>query len=233
VTCGPAAWRGLSCGLALITAVSLSVAAEPCKVLDPELQGSYEGGCRDGLAHGEGIARGSTAVYEGEFKRGLKHGRGSKHWAWGDSYEGEFRNDKKEGLGVYTWGRGSRWAGERYEGPFVDDKRQGWGVYTWPNNDRYEGPWEQDRRLGVSVMEWRRKQAHAAQREALRPGIKVCWLGTSPEPGAGAPWGAVEGFEEGVLKVRLSGSQGGRADVVARLKGQVISGAAENWAPCT
>ena len=38
-----------------------------CKVLMPGLQGTYEGGCRSGLAQGKGIARG-TDTYTGNFR---------------------------------------------------------------------------------------------------------------------------------------------------------------------
>jgi hypothetical protein len=40
-----------------------------CKVLDPELQGSYTRPCVNGLAQGEGYATGS-ATYRGHFKAG-------------------------------------------------------------------------------------------------------------------------------------------------------------------
>ena len=94
--------------LALLLLPIASLAAD-CRVLDPELQGAYEGGCRKGLAHGEGVATGS-AEYRGEFRNGMKHGTGVKTWAWGDRYEGGFVNDRKSGKGMYTWGAGSPWA---------------------------------------------------------------------------------------------------------------------------
>src|SRR5512134_3733525 len=87
----------------------------PCKVLDPELQAQYRGGCRNGLAHGTGAAIG-LATYEGEFRNGMKHGLGVKTWPWGDRYAGQFADDRKHGAGIYTWGTGTQWAGERYEG---------------------------------------------------------------------------------------------------------------------
>ena len=39
--------------------------AEPCKVVDSELQGIFEGRCWNGLASGKGHARGSAAWSEG------------------------------------------------------------------------------------------------------------------------------------------------------------------------
>ncbi len=115
---------------------------ETCQVLDPELKEFYYGPCQDGLAHGEGHARGS-AQYRGEFKMGRKHGRGVKVWPNGDSYNGQFDEDRKHGRGVYTWGRG-RNEGERYDGEYRDDKRHGQGTYRWPNGEIYEGPWASD-----------------------------------------------------------------------------------------
>jgi hypothetical protein len=173
-----------------------------CKVIDPELQESYEGGCRNGLAQGRGVARG-TAVYEGEFRRGMKEGKGVKSWPWGDRYEGEFKKDKKDGRGVYTWGAQTQWAGERYEGQFKSDRRDGWGVYIWPNGDRYEGNWKQDQRPGYSPMEIHKRQALAAQQEAFKPGATVCWLGSSAQAELGVVKGEVESFDGSVLRIKL------------------------------
>ena len=68
-----------------------------CRVLDPELAGNYQGGCKDGLADGYGEAKGS-AEYRGDFRAGRKHGKGVKTWPSGDRYEGEFVEDRKEGV---------------------------------------------------------------------------------------------------------------------------------------
>ena len=53
--------------------------AQTCRVLDPELQGTYAGPCVNGLAEGEGVARGQ-AEYRGGFQAGRKHGHGVKTW---------------------------------------------------------------------------------------------------------------------------------------------------------
>src|SRR5688500_16617172 len=58
-------------------------AQSPCRVLDPELQGSYRGPCVNGLAEGEGAASGA-AEYRGSFRGGRKHGHGVKTWPNGD-----------------------------------------------------------------------------------------------------------------------------------------------------
>jgi hypothetical protein len=82
---------------------AFSVQAQPCKVLDPEIQGVYSGSCVSGLAEGEGFAKGA-AEYRGSFKAGRKDGRGVKTWPNGDRYEGEFVADRKEGYGSSTGG---------------------------------------------------------------------------------------------------------------------------------
>jgi hypothetical protein len=146
-----------------------------CRVLDPELQGTYSGGCRDGLAEGVGEATG-MAQYKGEFRVGRKHGKGVKTWPSGDRYEGDFVADRKEGTGTYVWGPGSTWAGEKYTGSYRADLRHGRGVYEWPGGDRYDGPWENDRITGPATPRMlARARAHAEHVVAVgRPGVRVC-----------------------------------------------------------
>ena len=154
--------------------VPVSGHAEPCKVMDEELQGFFEGRCRNGLADGKGHARGS-AEYVGEFRKGMKHGHGVKTWPWGDRYEGEFRDEFKHGKGMYVWGADTQWAGQRYVGEFVADKREGWGTYFWPSGDRFDGEWKEDLRYGYTAMEQRRDMARKARGKALGPpGTPVC-----------------------------------------------------------
>lgn len=208
-------------------ALGLPALAETCRVIDPELQESYQGGCRHGLAQGKGVARG-TAVYEGGFSAGLKQGKGAKYWAWGDRFEGRFADDRREGFGVYTWGKDTPWAGEHYEGNYHADDREGWGVYSWPNGDRFEGAWVQDRRMGLSALEMRRKQAQAAQTEAYAAGAKVCWL--AAPPGVQGPVkGVAEAYKEGVLSVRLSAPA---ANAGASPASIVVQDAAADWTLC-
>ena len=145
-----------------------------CRVLDPELQGSYSGGCVNGLAEGEGVAQG-TAEYRGEFRQGRKNGKGVKTWANGDRYEGAFVEDRREGLGTYTWGRG-KWQGERYEGGYNNDQRHGFGSYRWPGGDYYAGPWESDVATGppTPMMLARNKFVEESRAAVAREGVKVC-----------------------------------------------------------
>ena len=205
--------------------------AEACRVMDPELQAFYEGGCRKGLAHGKGFARGS-AEYEGTFRNGLKHGSGVKIWPWGDRYEGEFFEDRKHGEGMYTWGAGSPWAGERYVGEYVADMREGQGVYFWPTGDRFEGQWKQDLRYGYTAMEQRREAALKARQAALgAAGLRVCG-----EAGIGIAetvrvQGETVALEDGRLSVRIT-HVGASPVQPPFAPGQVLVGDIWAWTPC-
>jgi len=147
-----------------------------CVVLDPELQGRYFGGCKDGLAEGYGQAIG-VAEYKGDFRAGRKHGRGTKSWpSSGDRYEGEFKDDRKEGVGTYTWGPRSVWAGEKYAGGYLNDRRHISGVYEWPSGDRYSGTWKNDVITGQPTPQmFVRARAQGEMAAAVGiPGTKVC-----------------------------------------------------------
>ncbi len=74
-----------------------------CRVLLPTIDASYEGKCKNGLAHGKGIAQGKD-TYEGSFHKGLPQGKGKYTWAGGDWYEGQWNEGVREGRGkmVYT-----------------------------------------------------------------------------------------------------------------------------------
>jgi len=221
--------------LILLLFFPLAIFAAECKVVDPELQGFYEGGCKNGLAHGVGQARG-TAQYEGEFRKGLKHGKGVKTWAWGDRYEGGFADDRKSGKGMYAWGARSPWAGERFVGEYRADLREGWGTYYWPNGDRFEGVWKEDRRYGYSAMELRRQTAAAARTEALQPGVQVCSWGQTGIAYKILRVGTVEAWQgNNALQVRLLRLEGGpQAISGSNLRpGMLLETAAGDWIPCS
>ena len=218
--------------LTLVLLAPVVALAGECKVLDPELQGRYEGGCRNGLAHGRGIAQGE-AEYEGEFRNGAKHGQGVKTWAWGDRYQGGFRDDRRHGKGTYTWGSGSPWAGERYEGDYVADKREGNGTYWWPSGDRFEGVWKDDQRYGYSAMEIRRQAAAKARAEAYAPGAQVCAWGRIGLAHPVLRVGQVQEIGEHTVQVKLTRVEG--ADEVAGSgpqRGEVVAGPLSEWTPC-
>ena len=209
-------------------------AGAQCQVIDPELQGSYEGGCRNGLAHGYGVARGS-AQYQGEFRKGVKDGKGVKTWAWGDRYEGGFLNDRRQGKGMYVWGAGSPWAGERYVGDYVADQREGRGTYYWPSGDRFEGVWKEDLRYGYSAMELRRQSAGTARTEAMKAGTQVCSWGQTGIAYKVLRVGTVETLEANVLEVRLTRLEGVPQAVSGSslTPGMVLKSAAADWTPCS
>jgi len=217
--------------LLLLTASPLSAAE--CRVIDPELQGEYQGGCRKGLAHGEGVAKG-TAEYRGAFRNGLKDGHGIKTWAWGDRYEGGFVGDRRQGTGSYLWGNGSPWAGERYEGDYVADLREGSGVYYWPNGDRFEGQWKADVRQGYSAMEQRRQAAANARAGAFAPGTLVCAPGKIGIAHEVMRVGMVETVDDSGLRVRLLEVEG-RSGIVTSggsQAGEVLRAPVSDWTPC-
>ncbi len=88
--------------LSILLTISFSITAQKtCKVLVPELAGSYTGKCKKGLAHGKGLAEG-TDRYEGKFAAGLPNGKGTYTWANGDVYSGDWKEGRRDGEGTLT-----------------------------------------------------------------------------------------------------------------------------------
>jgi hypothetical protein len=205
--------------------VALPACADGCRVLDPQLQGSYTGPCAKGLAEGKGVATG-IATYEGDFKAGRKHGRGVKTWVNGDRYEGGFADDNKQGQGTYTWGRGP-WQGQRYDGSYVADKREGDGLYRWPDGDVYKGPWKEDAYTGAPTEKMiERGQLMAS--DAVSLGAKVC-----KEVAIG---GGQRDWMRGVVEARQDQFVGVRVEDPGALKearvGEHRWEPASAWQPC-
>jgi hypothetical protein len=73
-----------------------------CKVTIADISGSYSGDCKNGLAHGKGVAQGIDR-YEGQFNKGMPEGKGTYKWANGNYYEGQFKNGRKEGKGKMVY----------------------------------------------------------------------------------------------------------------------------------
>jgi hypothetical protein len=226
--------RGLFCVMAMLIASSNVLAQSPsCKVLDPELQGTYAGGCLNGLAHGEGRASGA-AEYAGGFKEGRKHGAGVKAWPNGDRYEGAFVDGKKEGRGVYAWGKGP-WQGERYEGEYRNDLRHGSGTYRWPTGDVYSGPWAEDQIMGYAtpMMLAQRKHVEEAKQALARTGQRVCR--EMPVGIAHSEWirGEVVGVQAEQVGVRVD--EPGNRHTVAGVElqaGDIVWDKPAAWTPC-
>lgn len=95
-----------------------------CKVLVSELNGTYVGKCKKGLAHGNGAAVG-TDSYVGNFKKGLPNGSGTYTWASGATYDGDWVSGERDGHGVYKFkyeGADSIQEGEWNDGIFIGKK---------------------------------------------------------------------------------------------------------------
>ena len=205
-----------------------------CKVLDPELQGSYTGPCVNGLAEGEGTATG-IATYRGGFKAGMKNGQGVKTWPNGDRYEGAFVDDRKQGEGRYTWGRG-RWEGDRYKGEYANDKRNGYGVYRYATGDVYEGEWKDDVAIGAPtpMMLAQRKFREESRKAVAKVGQKVCRpmaVGIGRHEWIRGHVAAVSGDKVGVY-IDDPGRHGETLSGVEIRKGEVIWDAPYGWTPC-
>ncbi|HUP93452.1 MAG TPA: hypothetical protein VM164_01000 [Burkholderiales bacterium] len=229
-----ALWLAFIWLLAISSACAQSAAG--CKVLDPELQGSFTGACKDGFAEGPGEARG-TAYYRGEFQAGRKHGRGIKSWpSSGDRYEGDFVDDRKEGTGTYSWGRRSPSPGEKYTGQWLKDRRHGEGTYEWPSGDRYSGPWQNDAIIGPPTKAIiARARAHAERVAAVgKVGASVCREMDVGIAVVDRVRGTVVAVQGESITVRIDDA-GKFQHVIANreiAKGESVSDASSLWVPC-
>ena len=73
-----------------------------CKVLLPSISGTYTGKCKNGLAHGKGIAQG-TDRYEGRFYKGYPQGPGTYTWKDGSYYKGQWSEGLMQGKGMMVY----------------------------------------------------------------------------------------------------------------------------------
>jgi hypothetical protein len=85
---------------------NLVFAQQECDVMLESIKGEYIGGCKKGLAHGEGTSTG-TDMYSGKFKKGLPHGEGKYTYASGEFYVGNFKEGKKSGMGKFKLADGT------------------------------------------------------------------------------------------------------------------------------
>jgi hypothetical protein len=104
---------------------ALLFSQENCSVLVKELEGSYAGDCKKGMAHGMGQAQGIDS-YKGRFSKGLPHGTGTYTWSDGRIYEGEWSKGLRDGEGTMTYpieGKDSvsagLWKDDIYKGKIV------------------------------------------------------------------------------------------------------------------
>lgn len=107
---------------------SLSLESQSsCRVALDGLQGSYQGECRKGKAHGEGVAEGSIGIYNGDFLKGYPDGKGTMEYADGRVYKGDWRKGEKDGEGVMTAANGEKtegyWKNDEYQGKYKESYR--------------------------------------------------------------------------------------------------------------
>ena len=77
-----------------------------CKVLMPQIAGSYQGQCKKGLAEGPGKAQG-VDIYEGNFKKGYPDGQGKYTYENGNVFDGEWQKGQRNGFGILTYAQPS------------------------------------------------------------------------------------------------------------------------------
>jgi len=131
------------------------------------------GGCKNGFAHGSGVARsvdrqrrfsggfvegefsgkgeydwGNGVRYTGEFQRGKKHGN-TLLYADNSSYVGEFKDNVYHGHGTYIGADKSRYIGQFRGGQF-----NGEGTYDWANGNRYVGEFVNNMMSGQGTFTW-------------------------------------------------------------------------------
>lgn len=167
----------------LASATALAQGAqEQCKVLDPELQLSFEGDCVNGAAFGSGLARGKDgAWYEGQFLAGAKTGQGTKHYSTGDVYTGQWKRDQRHGYGTYVFGEDSPWRGDRYEGYWQHDQRHGRGTYIfYPGEDQFAAQWKNGgtETVGTTTLARRKLAYQAISTNLSQPETSVCSVTT-------------------------------------------------------
>ncbi|MEL6534225.1 MAG: hypothetical protein AAFQ98_02375 [Bacteroidota bacterium] len=121
----------------LISASTTSLfAQEACEVKIQELVGSYEGGCRRGVAHGTGTASGTDA-YTGTWKKGFPDGSGTYTYASGDEYVGEFKKGRRNGEGTLTYVNGEEKKGFWKDDEYIGEYEKPYKVTSPPNGVNY------------------------------------------------------------------------------------------------
>ena len=76
--------------------------SQTCKVLSDKYKYGYRGECKNGLAHGQGEAKGKYH-YIGEFKDGLPNGEGVIKYDAYQTFTGNFQDGYKEGKGEFVY----------------------------------------------------------------------------------------------------------------------------------
>lgn len=127
--------------LGTVVAACLSVGsahAEDCILeLDEGVLATWQGPCRDGRAHGEGVATLPNGTYRGSADDGRAHGHGRLSLDDGGSYVGDWARGKQHGQGLAIDADG-----DRHEGGFADGRPHGAGTGWSPEGGSFTGVWE-------------------------------------------------------------------------------------------
>lgn len=133
-----------------------------CKVLLKSISEEYSGDCKNGYAHGQGVAEGMDK-YEGKFKNGLPHGSGKYTWSNGDNYEGQFKKGEKHGKGsLYDLSEN-----EKIKGIWKNDKLL---------KDIKEKSYKVHRKIGIAGVAFYKDELltpHRIEFEFQRDGVKT------------------------------------------------------------
>jgi len=136
-----------------------------CKVLLESIVEEYSGNCKNGYAHGQGIAKG-VDKYEGRFKKGLPHGSGKYTWSNGDYYEGRFKKGNKHGKGsLYDFSEN-----EKTKGIWKNDKFL---------REIKEKPYKVHRKIGIAGVSFYKDELltpHRIEFVFQRDGVKTTML---------------------------------------------------------
>lgn len=89
-----------------------------CKVLLPNISEKYIGKCKNGLAHGKGIAFGID-TFKGNFTNGLPNGKGIYIWKDNITYTGRWKNGRMHGKGKLNFNKDSVLIGYWQNGEFL------------------------------------------------------------------------------------------------------------------
>ncbi len=120
----------------LLFLVSGNLFAQQCKVIPDSLQGTYTGGCKNGLANGQGTVIGVNS-YTGRFKNGYPDGTGKYIWKNGSWYDGKWKKGVYEGKGtLHLVGPDStsrEFAGFWHEGTFVGTQSKPYIINSMTN----------------------------------------------------------------------------------------------------
>jgi hypothetical protein len=113
---------------------------------------SWGGQCKDGYAHGIGMASwrdasGVKYTLEANMLAGVIQGLANMNLSNGNKYSGTFKDGIQDGKGYFELADGMQ-----YEGDVRQGRRTGQGEGVYPNGDRYVGQWVDGKPHGKGHM---------------------------------------------------------------------------------